>query len=80
MSAAGRLRSLGELKFIGHSKTIFPSDKKEGDRCSGVGKRAGTVNSDYLRNGRRADMSTTVTTATALWTAPSRLGSRSTGG
>ena len=42
-SAAGRPRSLGELKFIGHSKTFFPSDKKESDRCSGVGKRAGTL-------------------------------------
>ena len=28
-SAVGRPRSLGELKFIGHSKTFFPSDKKE---------------------------------------------------
>ena len=55
-SAAGRPRSLGELKFIGHSKTFFPSDKKESDRCSGVGKRAGTVNSEYLRNARRADI------------------------
>jgi len=55
-SAAGRPRSLGELKFIGYSKTFFPSDKKESDRCFGVGKRAGTVNSDYLRNARRADI------------------------
>jgi len=56
-SAAGRPRSLGELKFIGHSKTFFPSDKKEGDRCSGVEMRAGMVNSDYSRNARRADKS-----------------------
>jgi len=28
----------------------------ESDRCSGVGKRAGTVNSDYLGNARRADI------------------------
>ena len=32
------------------------SDKKEGDRCSSVGKRAGMVNSDCLRNARRADL------------------------
>ena len=47
---------LGELKLSGHSETFFPSDKKESDRCSGVGKRAGMVNSDYLRNARRADI------------------------
>ena len=34
----------------------FPSDKKESGRCSGVGKRAGKVNSDHLRKARRADI------------------------
>ena len=54
--AAGRPRQLGELKFIGQSENVFPSDKKGGERCSGVGKRAGAVNTDYLRNTRKADI------------------------
>ena len=55
---AGRPGQLGELKFIGQQKSekFFPSDKKEGERCSGVGKRVGTVNADYLRNARQADI------------------------
>jgi len=62
-STAGRPKLLGELKLNGQSKTFFPSDKKEGDRCSGVGKRAGMVNSDYLRNSRRADIDPSCTLA-----------------
>jgi len=40
-SAAGRPRSLGELKFIGHSKTFFPSDKKESDSAPALGRGRG---------------------------------------
>jgi len=36
-STAGRPRLLGELKCIGHSKTFFPSDKKESDRNGAIG-------------------------------------------
>ena len=44
--AAGRPRQLGEMKFVRQSEKFFPSDKKEGERCSGV--------TNYLRNARKA--------------------------
>ena len=38
------------------SRRSSSSDKKEGERCSGVGKRAGKVNTDNSRNARKANI------------------------